>query len=53
MAGRQEKPEEIVSKLRQTDVLQVQGTTVAEALRQIGVAPVASFPEPGAHSLTF
>jgi putative transposase len=32
MAGKREKPEEIVSKL-----LQGQGATIAEAVRQIGV----------------
>jgi threonine dehydratase len=37
MAGKREKSEEIVSKLRQVEVLQGQGTTVAEAVRQIGV----------------
>ncbi len=37
MAGTQEKPEEIVSKLRQVDVLQGQGATVGEAVHQIGV----------------
>ncbi len=37
MAGKREKPEEIVSKLRQVEVLQVQGMTIAEAARQIGV----------------
>ncbi|KHQ53967.1 transposase [Ruegeria sp. PBVC088] len=37
MAGNREKPEEIVSKLRQAEVLQGQGMTVAEAVRQIGV----------------
>ena len=37
MAGKREKPEEIASKLRQVEVLQGQGTTVAEAVRQIGV----------------
>ena len=36
MAGKREKPEEIVSKLRQVEVLQGQGATVAEAVRQIG-----------------
>ena len=35
MAGKREKPEDIVSKLRQVEVLQGQGTTVAEAVRQI------------------
>ena len=37
MAGKREKPEEIVSKLRQVEVLQRQGATIAEAVRQIGV----------------
>ena len=37
MAGMREKPEDIVSKLRQVEVLQGQGATVAEAVRQIGV----------------
>jgi len=38
MAGKREKPEEIVSKLRQVEVLQGQGMTITEAVRQIGVA---------------
>ena len=37
MAGKRENPEEIVSKLRQAEVLQRQGMTVGEAVRQIGV----------------
>ena len=37
MAGKREKPKEIVLKLRQVEVLQGQGMTVAEAVRQIGV----------------
>ena len=37
MAGKREKPEEIVSKLRQVEVLQEQGATITKALRQIGV----------------
>ena len=37
MAGKREKPEEIVSKLRQVEVLQGQGMTIAGAVRQIGV----------------
>ena len=37
MARKRENPEEIVSKLRQFEVLQGQGMTVAEAVRQIGV----------------
>ena len=39
MAEKREKPEEIVLKLRQVEVLQGQGMTVAEAVRQIGVTP--------------
>ena len=37
MAGKREKPEDIVSKLRQIEVLQGQGMTVADAVRQIGI----------------
>ena len=37
MAGKREKPEDIVAKLRQVEVLQGQGLTMAEAVRQIGV----------------
>jgi carbonic anhydrase len=37
MAEKREKPEEIVMKLRQVEVLQGQGMSVAEALRQIGM----------------
>ena len=37
MAEKREKPEEIVLKLRQVEVLHGQGMTVAEAVRQIGV----------------
>ena len=33
MAGKREKPEEIVSKLRQVEVLQGQGATIADQLR--------------------
>ena len=35
--GKRYKPEEIVAKLRQVDVLTGQGSTVAAAVRQIGV----------------
>ena len=38
MARRRFKPEEIVAKLRQVDVLVSQGQTMADAIRQIGVA---------------
>ena len=37
MTGKREKLEEIVSKLRQVEVLQGQGMTIANAVRQIGV----------------
>ena len=37
MAGKREKPEEIVSKLQQVEGLQGQGATIAEAARQISV----------------
>ena len=36
MASKRHKPEEIVAKLRQVDVLTSQGTSVADAIRQIG-----------------
>ena len=37
MARKYYKPEEIVSKLRQVEVLQSQGLSIGEAVRQIGV----------------
>jgi putative transposase len=37
MAGKREKPEDIVLKLRQVQVLQGQGRSTTEAARQIGV----------------
>ena len=37
MAGKRPKPEEIVTKLRQVEVLQGQGMSIADAVRQIGV----------------
>ena len=37
MAGKREKSEDIVSKLRQIEVLRGQGMTIVEAARQIGV----------------
>jgi transposase-like protein len=39
MARKSYKPEEIVGKLRQVDVLVSQGRPVAEAIRTIGVTP--------------
>src|SRR5918996_510671 len=41
MSRKRHKPEEIVSKLRQVDVLIAQGTPVADAVRSIGVTEVA------------
>ena len=38
MSQENHKPEEIVAKLRQTDVLLSQGRSVGEAVRMIGVA---------------
>ena len=37
MARKREKPEDIVMKLRQVEVLQGQGMSTADAVRQIGV----------------
>jgi transposase-like protein len=43
MARRKHKPEEIVAKLRQVDVLTSQGRSVAEAVRTIGVTEVTYY----------
>jgi putative transposase len=43
MGKKRHSAEEIVSKLRQVDVLTVQGRTVAEAIRQIGVTEVTYY----------
>ena len=40
MSRKRHKPEEIVAKLRQGDVLTAQGTPVADAVRAIGVTEV-------------
>lgn len=37
MAGKRPTPEDIISKLRQVEVLQGQGLSIADAVRQIGV----------------
>jgi transposase-like protein len=37
MVGKRDKPEEIVMKLRQVEVLQGQGVPIADAVRQISV----------------
>ena len=38
MVGKRDKPEDVVLKLRQVEVLQGQGMGIAEAVRQIGVS---------------
>jgi len=43
MGRKRHKPEEIVAKLRQVDVLTTQGQTVAEAIRSIGVTEVTYY----------
>ena len=43
MARKRHKPEEIVAKLRQVDVLTGQGTSVAETVRAIGVTEVSYY----------
>jgi putative transposase len=41
--AKRHKPEEIIAKLRQVDVLTAQGTTVADAVRSIGVTEVTYY----------
>jgi transposase-like protein len=43
MPKKYHKPEDIVSKLRQVDVLTSQGSAVADAIRQIGVTEVTYY----------
>jgi putative transposase len=43
MARKRYKPEEIVAKLRQVDVLVSQGQAMADAIRQIGVSEVTYY----------
>jgi putative transposase len=43
MASKRHQPEEIVAKLRQVDVLTSQGTSVADAIRSIGVTEVTYY----------
>jgi transposase-like protein len=43
MARKRYKPEEIVAKLRQVDVLVSQGQAMADAMRQIGVSEVTYY----------
>ena len=46
MAKKRYKPEEIVIKLRQVEVLQSQGMVVSDAIRQIGVSEVTYYRWP-------
>ena len=41
--AKKHKPEEIVAKLRQVDVLVSQGTAIADAIRSIGVTEVTYY----------
>ena len=43
MSKRSYKPEKIVVKLRQVDILHSQGSTIADAIRQIGVSEVTFY----------
>lgn len=43
MAGKRSPPEQIITKLRQIEVLTGQGTSVAEAVRAIGVTEAAYY----------
>jgi transposase-like protein len=43
MPKKRHKPEEIIAKLRQVDVLASQGAAIADAVRQIGVTEVTYY----------
>lgn len=43
MAGKRDRPEDIVLKLRQVEVLQGQGKSISDAVRQIGVTQQAYY----------
>ena len=43
MARKRHKPEEIVAKLREVDVLVSQGQNMSDAIRQIGVSEVTYY----------
>ena len=43
MASKKHRPEEVVAKLRQVDVLVSQGQAVAEAIRAVGVTEVTYY----------
>ena len=47
MLKKRHKPEEIVAKLRQVEVLTSQGKSVADAIRTIGVTEVTVLLQPG------
>ena len=47
MSRKRHKPEEMIAKLRQVDVLTAQGTPVADAVRSIGVTEVRSSSKAG------
>ena len=46
MARKRYKPDEIVAKLRQVDVLVSQGQNMVDAIRQIGVSDVTYYRRP-------
>src|SRR4028118_202408 len=52
MPTKRHKPEQIVAKLRQVDVLTSQGTSVADAIRSIGVTEVILIESWRRHSNT-
>ena len=43
MANKRHKPDEIVTKLRQVEVLRGQGMAIADAVRQIGVSELTYY----------
>ncbi len=43
MSSKRHTPEQIIAKLRQVDVLTAQGTSVADAVRSIGVTEVTYY----------
>ena len=43
MARKRYKPEEIVGKLRQAEVLHGQGMSMADAIRQLGISEVTYY----------
>ena len=44
MGTKRHKPEEIVARLRQVEILTGQGKSIAEAARSIGVAEQSHYP---------